>query len=121
VKQKTLVPIIKANIEEGSTIYTDEWKAYKNLGKWYNHQIVNHGKKQYVKGRVSVNTVESFNSHLKDNYWTYRHISRKYAPRYIKEFVFRYNTRKLKDKERRDLLLASVVGKRLTYRELIRG
>jgi hypothetical protein len=32
-QQKTLEPIIKANIKKGSNVYTDEWLAYKDLGK----------------------------------------------------------------------------------------
>jgi transposase-like protein len=121
VEKETLEPIIRKYIKDDSTVNTDEFLSYKGLEKRYKHLVVNHKKKQYAKGEASVNTAESFNAHLKDNYWTYRHISRKYAPRYIKEFVFRWNTRKLKDKERYDLLLNSIVGKRLTYKELIRG
>ena len=121
-KQKTLVPIIRKYIKKGSTVNTDEWPAYKNLGKLYNHRIVNHRKKQYAKGKDHVNTAESFNARLKIRiYGTYIHISRKHAQRYVNEAVFRWNTRKYTDEERFDLLLASVVGKRLTYRELIRG
>ncbi|CAG8755990.1 12612_t:CDS:2, partial [Racocetra persica] len=33
VKQKTLEPIIRANIKEGANVFTDEWRAYNNLGK----------------------------------------------------------------------------------------
>lgn len=41
-KLKTIQPIIRENIKENSNVYTDEWLAYKNLGKWYKHSIVNH-------------------------------------------------------------------------------
>ena len=41
----TLVPIITDNVEVGTTIVTDEWKAYKKLGNHgYIHQTVNHSK-----------------------------------------------------------------------------
>ncbi len=33
VKRKTLEPIIEDNVEKGSNVYTDEWLAYKDLGK----------------------------------------------------------------------------------------
>jgi len=33
VKRKTLEPIIRANIKERSNVYTDEYLAYKDLGK----------------------------------------------------------------------------------------
>lgn len=32
-QQSILEPIIRANVKEGSTIYTDEWHAYKDLSK----------------------------------------------------------------------------------------
>ena len=119
VEQKTLVPIIRANIREGSDIHTDEWKAYNNLKKWYNHQVVNHRFKQYVNGKVSVNAAENFNSHLKRGiYGTYYQISRQHSQRYVDESAFRHNTRKYSIKERFDLALASTVGKKLTYKEL---
>lgn len=38
VKKRTLEPIIKANVKEGSNVYTDEWHAYKDLYKDFNHQ-----------------------------------------------------------------------------------
>ena len=39
----TLIPIIKANVLEGSDITSDEWRAYNSLNKHgYNHYKVNH-------------------------------------------------------------------------------
>ena len=58
-EQKTIEPIINANVKQGATVYTDEWLAYQGLGKNYNHQIVNHRKKQYVKEKVSTNSMEN--------------------------------------------------------------
>ena len=118
-KWKTLEPIIKANIEAGSSIYSDEWYRNSNLSESYNHQLINHSAKQYVNGKVHTNSIESF--------WvipkraiaaTYYQISRKHAQKYMDEFTFRFNTRKYTTEERFNLALASTVGKRLTYREL---
>jgi transposase-like protein len=64
-QQNTIEPIIKANVKKGSDIYTDEWHAYKDLCKWYNHQITNHSIKQYVNGNATTNSIEGFWSHLK--------------------------------------------------------
>jgi hypothetical protein len=66
------------------------------LGKWFNHGIVNHRIKQYVNGKVSVNTAESFNACVKGTIkGTYHNnISKKHAQKYIDEIVFRFNTRK---------------------------
>ena len=120
VKQDTLEPIIRANVKEGSNVYTDEWLAYNGLGKWYNHQIVNHRIKQYVNGKASTNSAENFNSHLKRGiYGTYHWVSKKHLPKYLDEFTMRFNTRKYTEQDRFDLLLSSTAGKRLTYRELV--
>ena len=43
VRKKTLQPIIKANIEKGSTIHTDELKSYSGLKKvGFEHETVDH-------------------------------------------------------------------------------
>jgi transposase-like protein len=31
-KRKTLEPIIRANVKDGSNVYTDEYPVYNNLG-----------------------------------------------------------------------------------------
>lgn len=120
VQQNTLKSIIKANIEEGSTIYTDEWYRHSRLDRWFNHEIVNHSAKQYVNGKASTNSIENRWSHLnRMTYGTYHWISRKHAQRYIDEFVMRNNIRKYSKQDRFDLLLSSTIGKRLTYEELV--
>jgi len=119
-QQKTLEPIIRKHVKEGSTINTDEWKAYNNLHKWFNHQRVNHGAKQYVNGKASTNSIESAWACFKRGiYGTYHQVSRKHLPKYVAEFTFRFNTRKYKEQDRLDLVLLSSVGKSLSYRELI--
>lgn len=121
-KQETLEPIIRANVAKGSNAFTDEYPVYKKfLGKRYNHKVVNHKKKQYATNEASVNFAESFNACLKRTIaGTYIHIKKKHSQRYVNECVFRFNTRHYEEQERFDLLLASVVGKRLTYKELIK-
>lgn len=119
-KLSTLEQMVEASIEKGSTINSDEWYRNSNLSKNYNHQIVNHGKGQYAKGKVSVNAVENRWSHFKPMIsGTYRKISRKHAQKYVDEFVMRNNTRKYSKQDRFDLLLSSTIGKRLTYQQLI--
>jgi hypothetical protein len=49
----------------------------------------------------------------------YQHCSEKHLHRYLKEFDFRYNNRSalgVEDSMRRDIALAKIAGKRLTYR-----
>ena len=49
---------------------------------------------------------------------TYQHCGESDLQRYVTEFDFRYNGRKLNDNERRDAALRGIEGKRLTYRRI---
>lgn len=118
-KWETVNPIIRANVKEGSNVYTDEWYRHGDLYQDFNHEIVNHSIKQYKKGKASTNTIENPWGHLKGTIRTYTHISRKHSQKYIDEFVLRFNTRKYKTEERFDLVLLSSVGKSLSYSQLI--
>ncbi len=95
VKTKTLRPIIKDKIDQGSTISSDEWNAYKNLDRHgYQHGMVEHGSKQYVNGIHHVNTLESFWGQLKRSIkGTHIHVSKKHLQKYLVEFEYRYNMR----------------------------
>jgi len=119
-KQNTLVSIIKVNVKKGSNLYSDEWYRHSDLYKDYNHQIVNHSAKQYVNGDVSTNTIESAWAPFKRSvYGIYHLISKKHAQKYVDEFTLRFNTRKNDTQERFDLVLSSLIGKRMTYQQLI--
>ena len=123
-KMKTLVPIIRTNVKSGSKVYSDEWYIYSGLDKWYEHQIVNHSKSEYVRidtqgNKISTNSIESVWNHFKNPiHGTYHNnISDKYLQNYIDEFTFRFNTRKWEEQDRVDFLLSAVVGNHLTYQE----
>ena len=94
-KTKTLNPIIQSNVKKASTISSDEWHAYKNLGKQgYQHGTVEHGAEEYVNGIHHVNSIEGFWSRLKNSIrGTHVHVSRKHLPKYLGEFEYRYNMR----------------------------
>lgn len=48
----------------------------------------------------------------------YHAVSKKHLPRYLSEFDFRWNTRKMNDGERTDAVIQNAVGKRLDYATL---
>jgi hypothetical protein len=76
-----------------SLLATDESKVYHGL-KGYNHQTVDHHRKQYVVGAVHTNTIEGFWSIFKRGVvGTFHKMSAKYMPLYVAEFQFRYNNR----------------------------
>lgn len=47
----------------------------------------------------------------------YQHCAKHHLHRYLAEFDFRYNARKINDMKRFAILLPAIVGKRLTYRD----
>jgi transposase-like protein len=114
---------IKENVRKDATIYTDHWKAYTGIGKAFEggHHTVNHSISQYVRpGNIHTNTVESYFSLLKRGIMgTFHNISTQHLDAYCGEFSFRWNLKKLTDRERAVALLEAVVGKRLIYREMM--
>ena len=76
-----------------------------------------HGAKEYARGDVTTNSVKGFFSIFKRGMkGDYQHCREKHLHRYLAEFDFRYNARKVTDAERALLALEGIKGKRLTYR-----
>ena len=115
-----LKPVIQNNVERGSTLMTDEWRAYRELGKQYNHIWIDHSKGQYAVGDFTTNRIENFWSHLKRGIiGVYHYTSPKHLQYYVNESTFRFNTRSLTNAERLDNTIGRCDGMRLTYKSLI--
>ncbi|MGA3186307.1 MAG: IS1595 family transposase [Bryobacteraceae bacterium] len=116
---------VMANVEEGSTLITDEYNAYQSLPPGtFTHEIINK-LEGYVKGRVHVNGMENFWSLLKRGLkGTYVSVDPAHLQAYVDEQVFRFNNRKdidgapLTDSDRFDTAVRQIVGKRLTWAEV---
>ena len=116
---RELSPNILRYVAPNTMLYTDEWRGYQNVHKYYDHYFVDHGRKQYADGNVYTNTIEGFRSILKRGIiGIYHYTSRKHLQNYVNEFVFRYNTRKIDDRAKFNLLLCNTEY-RLTYKELV--
>ena len=77
-------------IEEGSTIYTDEGNAYRDLHLWYTHEAVNHGIGEYVRHEITTNGMESVWAIVKRAHkGVYHHWSKKHGGRYLNEVAYR--------------------------------
>lgn len=102
----TLHGLVEKYVEKGSTISTDEYVSYNLLdAKGYKHDRVNHSKKEYVRGDVHVNGLESYWARIKLSIrGTHIHVSSKYLSFYVKEFEFRHNARKRPGQMLPDLL-----------------
>jgi len=98
-KRSTLHPIIKDNVEKGSTIHTDEWPPYRGIvDHGYEHKTVEHGAGEYARDGSHVNHVEAFFGILKKSIRsTHVWVSRKHLSSYLGEFEFRHNLRKRPD------------------------
>ncbi len=111
---------IRANVEPGSTVYTDEYGSYKTLGENgdFFHQFIRHAE-TYVDGAVHTNGIENFWSLLKRGIkGTYVSVEPFHMFRYLDEQTFRFNERFGDDADRFLTAMHGIVGKRLTYRKL---
>ncbi len=99
-ERKQLENIIKQKIKIKSKIYSDKWRAYAGLvGLGYIHSSVDHGKEEYVSGKVHINGMEGFWGLSKTNMQSYKGIKKKNWLYYLKEMEFRYNYRDLNHDE----------------------
>ena len=120
VNSKTLRPILVKNASRKSYLMTDDSPVYPKVGdEFAGHGTVNHSAKEYVRGGFwYTNTVESYFALLKRGvYGTFHNISEAHLHRYLAEFDFRHNARKMSDAERGDELLKGAKGKRLYYQQ----
>jgi len=111
--------IVNENIARETRLMTDESRLYTRVGKEFaSHETVVHSAKEYARGDVHTNTVEGYFSIFKRGMrGVYQHCSEKHLHRYLAEFDFRYNARKITDGERAALAVKGAEGKRLTYRQ----
>ena len=118
--KKVLQAIIDELVRPGSVIISDEWSGYNDVEKRYIHEVVKHNIRQYVnKKGFHTNSIEGFWSQLKRGIiGIYHLVTAKHLPKYCKEFVYRYNTRKITDGERFSQFLQQPT-ERLYYGELL--
>lgn len=92
---------------------------YDGLGEEYAHQVIDHAI-AYVEGQIHTNGLENFWSLLKRGiHGTCVSVEPYHLFRYVDEQAFRFNNRKMTDAERFAGVMKQIVGRRLTYNELI--
>lgn len=122
VTGKTVMDAIRENIDWNSAIITDENPSYNGIGKYYlgGHHSVCHSAKEYVRGEIHSNTVESFFALVKRSLnGIYHAVSKEHLPLYLAEREFVYNKRELEDGERTVTAIKAAEGKRLLYKQPI--
>jgi len=92
--KKSLMPIIKGQILQSSTIYTDGWKAYDGLIlNGYDHYRIFHSHDEFARGKNHVNGIEAFWSFAKRRLSKFNGIASHKFLLYLKESEFRFNFR----------------------------
>ncbi len=119
IRKETVSRVVDEHVEPGATVYTDQLRSYVSLRRLYVHKVINHAT-SYAKGKIHVNGLENFWSLLKRGMrGTYVSVEPFHLFRYLDEQVFRFNNRKTKDVARFIDVMRRIIGKRLTYAELI--
>lgn len=123
VNAETLREALQNHVHPSAQIVTDELGSYPRAAAGFaSHERVNHGRGQYVnEDGFNTNTAESYFALLKRGvYGTFHQVSKKHLSRYCDEFSFRWNGRKLSDRERCETAIKGIEGKRLRYQDHIK-
>ena len=117
----TFKEVIRENIANTAVVMTDAHLGYTGLAtEFAGHEAVNHSIFEFRRGNAYTNGVEGFFSCFKRSIiGIYHQVSPKHLQRYCVETSYRFNTRKITDKERFNQTLQNVEG-RLTYKNLIK-
>ena len=124
-KKATLMAALRAKVSVNATLMTDESLAYAGADEtFYLHHTVCHSAKEYVVGMAHVNGLESMWAVLK-RAWrgTFHWWSLKHLHLYTSEIAFRLGQGNVRvdTVDRMTALAQGMVGKRLSYRQLVRG
>ena len=119
VTASTLRRFVRANVEPGSRVLTDEYVGYNGLDMLYRHETISHAAKEYVRGDAHTNSIESVWALLKRQIIGVHHwVSPKHLNAYATEMAYRLNRREMAKGDRVNALLAQVEGP-LPYKVLI--
>ncbi len=119
VSGKTLKGAIRELVDKQSCIMTDDFPSNRGLGIEFDgeHMWVSHSTGEYVYKDIHTNTAESSFALLKRGITgIYHSVSKEYLHRYIWQFDFLWNGRRLNDGERTILAIKLAEGKRLMYK-----
>lgn len=93
---KETMPFLADNVQSGAKLYTDGAPLYKSpvVKQDFDHEFVNHTRKEWSRNGVHINTIEGFWSYVKRSIsGTFVGVSPKYLQSYLNSFVYLYNYR----------------------------
>ena len=120
---KSIKPILTSTLDSTTIVYSDSGKEFMKIGRELNlmHSVVDHSRYQFSKDGVTTNRIEGVWAHLKRQVRGIYHLMpRKYAQRYIDEFVWRWNTKDLSAADRAEAFFPNIRVK-ITWKELVQS
>lgn len=107
---ETVAEFVKKNIDlERSSLLTDKSPGFDEVSKGYDRHSITHRKREYARGSIHINTIETFWAHLKRSVkGTYKVISKRHLQSYLDVFVWHHNNRH-NDRKRFGSLLDAVL------------
>lgn len=104
---------------DASMVVTDAHQAFKALQGYPQHEIINHFKGEFRRGKIHTNTIEGVWAQLKRQInGTHHWVSPKHLQQYVSEMAWRMSRREMTAQERVNAICTAVEG-RLTYKALI--
>lgn len=92
--KRTIQPLVRLVVAQGSTIYTDQWRGFADLKPdGYVHHAINHSVEFVDRHGHHANTIESFWSFAKRRLAKFNGLPKRTLPLHIKECEFRWNHR----------------------------
>jgi transposase-like protein len=119
----TLKQIIRENVDKSARIMTDQLRSYSGIGKEFEggHVTVDHSKGEYARDGLGTNEAEAYFALLKRGITgSFHHVSKKHLQKYVDEFSYRWDRRKMSDGERTNDAIKSSEGKRLMLKAPIK-
>jgi hypothetical protein len=120
VTGKTLKSAVFEAVSPTARIITDEFASYRGLQRDFDggHNVINHKHGEYARGDVHTNRQNQRSPCSSVALSGIFHaVSKKHLHRYVGEFDFRWNTRKMNDGQRVVEAIRNAEGKRLMYRK----
>lgn len=97
VRAKTLMPLVRKHVKQGSLTYSDKLGSYRSLiVNGYEHIWIDHNKR-FSNGKAHINSIESFWAYAKERMAKYHGVSPLRLYLYLKELEFRFNWRQASD------------------------
>jgi transposase-like protein len=119
VTDQNVSDILRKHVAREARLMTDGAYGYRGVGREFpGHETVDHTKGEYARGDVTTNTVEGYFGLLKRGInGTFHHVGEQHLHRYLSEFDFRWNARKVDDGTRAVMAVHGAEGKRLMFKE----